>query len=513
MNFYDSVAITIYSGKGGDGCASARREKYIAYGWPNGGNGGRGGSIIFRATHNEMTLLPYKQTKIFKASEGMPGQTKEMYGEGAEDRILEVPCWTLIKDAKSWDVLAHLANDGESYIALYGGRGWVGNMHFKSSQKQFANFALLGEPGQMKHLVLELMLLADVALIGTPSVGKSSLINVVSDVKAKTAEYPFTTLVPNLGMISHKGVSFSMIDVPGLIEGASQWKWLGNEFLRHIIKSRIFVFCIDSSRFDMGLEEFPLLFQEIQQYLTQRHGSALHHEIKMEEGKIARYIYTPQAAGSIPNTEINEAWSMKYKTLLYKKHIIPLLTKIDTIPDQTVLEMVKSQLVKLMQTTWKAFSKKLSLKEITASTMEVSILLPETTTVFLDHIISYLNDTSTLVSLSSDEQTIVSKAKRDRRQPEISDITDKEITILIEGWYLQATDKDFIKIWSVNHPEISYLTFVTPWWNTEAEIRYRQTLDKEWYLKAYAKAGGRKGDVFKVTSWYQGQEDKYILWD
>ncbi len=123
-------------------------------------------------------------------------------------------------------------------------------MHFKSSQKQFANFALLGEPGQTKHIILELMLLADVALIGTPSVGKSSLINVVSDVKAKTADYPFTTLIPNLGMVSHKGISFSMIDVPGLIEGASEGKGLGNEFLRHILKSRIFVFCLDCSRFD-----------------------------------------------------------------------------------------------------------------------------------------------------------------------------------------------------------------------------------------------------------------------
>jgi GTPase len=155
-------------------------------------------------------------------------------------------------------------------------------MHFKSAQKQYADFALLGEPGQSKDLTLELMLLADVALIGTPSVGKSSLINVVSDVKAKTAEYPFTTLVPNLGMISHKGISFSMIDVPGLIEGASSGKGLGNEFLRHILKSRIFAFCIDSSRYDTGLEEFPLLFAEIQQYLAHRHGDDLVHEIKVE---------------------------------------------------------------------------------------------------------------------------------------------------------------------------------------------------------------------------------------
>lgn len=499
MQFYDSVEISIQSGKGWDGCASARREKYIAFGGPNGGNGGRGGSIIFRATHHEMTLLPYKQTKNFKAQAGMPWQTKEMYGEWAEDLILEVPCGTLIKEVETGYILAHLVDHGETYIALRGGRWWVGNMHFKSSQKQFANFALLGEPGQTKHIILELMLLADVALIGTPSVGKSSLINVVSDVKAKTADYPFTTLIPNLGMVSHKGISFSMIDVPGLIEGASEGKGLGNEFLRHILKSRIFVFCLDCSRFDSWLEEFPLLFNEIQQYLVHRYGTNLRHEITYETGKIARYIY--QSAQDAP------------PVLLYKKHIALVITKIDLIPDITILELLKQQLSALMMQTRQAYAWSLSPDILMESIETMSVVIPEVTENFLNHILEYLQDDATYVSFDTIGEKLPSIEHKDWRQPHITDITDSEIDNLIDGWYLPETDKAFIKIWSVNHPEIAYLSYVTPWWNDEAEIRYWQTLEKEWYIRAYTKAWARHWDVFKVTSWYQWQEDKYILWD
>jgi hypothetical protein len=178
-----------------------------------------------------------------------------------------------------------------------------------------------------------------------------------------------------------------------------------------------------------------------------------------------------------------------------------------------VLGLLREQFTDILIKTWKPFAKKLSKKEISENIQEVSILIPETSEVFLDKVIEYLDDTSTYVTIETDAVIKKSISKRDRRQPEISDITDTEIDTLIDDGYLPETDKDFIKIWLVNQPEIAYLTYVTPRGNLEAELRYRQTLRKENYLKAYEKAGARKGDVLKVQSWYMGQEDKYILWD
>jgi GTP-binding protein len=197
---------------------TGRREAGVPLGGPSGGNGGDGGSVVLRASKDENTLQSYRYKANFKAKPGEPGKSKDQYGANAENLVLTVPVGTIIRDKETDEILHAFAEDGEQWTAVYGGEGGVGNMHFKDSVHQYPNFCLLGEPGNKKEIVLELQLLADVALIGTPSVGKTSLINTISNTKAKVADYPFTTLVPNLGSVTVQDIHFNVIDIPGLIK-------------------------------------------------------------------------------------------------------------------------------------------------------------------------------------------------------------------------------------------------------------------------------------------------------
>ena len=284
MQFYDEVSIEISSGRWGNWISSGRREAKMAFGWPDGWDGGNWWDLIFYASKNENTLLPYKYKKIFKAKNWEDGRTKDQYGANWEHLKLIVPVGTLIKD-KNGNILWHLIKDGEIWTALKWGEGWKWNIHFKDSVNQFPTFAILGEPWHKKEIVLELQLLADVALIWSPSVGKSSLINSISHTKAKVADYPFTTIVPNLWSIKVGSYHFNMIDIPWLIKWAAEGKWLGNAFLRHILKARIFCFVADLGRLDQWLNEIPDLFDEIIKYIHTKIDEDV--EIKISDAKKA----------------------------------------------------------------------------------------------------------------------------------------------------------------------------------------------------------------------------------
>ncbi len=286
MQFYDEVRITVASGKGGDGIASGRRAPWIPLWWPSWWDGGDGGSVFFVASKDENTLIDYKYKKQFKAKPWEPGRTKDQYGAHGENLELIVPIGTMIKDTESWKLIAQLEHDKQKIEILKGGEGGLGNIHFKDAVNQYPNFYTLGEPGQEKEITLELQLLADVGLIGSPSVWKSSLINCMADVKAKVADYPFTTLVPNLGSVSVWDYRFNVIDIPGLIEGASEGKGLGNAFLRHVLKARVFAFVADLSRFESWIKETVGLFHEIIRYITNRFGEeeALQFVFREESG-------------------------------------------------------------------------------------------------------------------------------------------------------------------------------------------------------------------------------------
>ncbi|MDI6801906.1 MAG: GTPase ObgE [Thermodesulfovibrionales bacterium] len=248
MKFIDYVTIHVKAGDGGKGCVSFRREKYVPKGGPDGGDGGRGGHIIIKATRELNTLLDLRYQREYKAEKGEHGKGSNKHGRDGKDRIIPVPAGTFIKDAESGEIIADLDSEGAEIIAAKGGRGGLGNSHFATATRQVPRFAQPGEEGQGKNLVLELKLLADVGLIGLPNAGKSTLISVISAAKPKIADYPFTTLIPNLGVVKTEDMrSFVIADIPGLIEGAHRGAGLGFQFLRHVERTSILLHLVDVS--------------------------------------------------------------------------------------------------------------------------------------------------------------------------------------------------------------------------------------------------------------------------
>lgn len=267
--FIDQARIYVKSGDGGDGVVRFRREKYIPAGGPAGGDGGRGGSVYFIVDEGLSTLMDFRYRRKFVATSGQPGQSKNMYGKDGDDLLVKVPPGTLVKDAETGQVLLDLTVPGSKVLVLAGGRGGRGNTHFTTSTRQAPAFAERGEPGQELWLQLELKLLADVGLVGYPNAGKSTLLSVVSAARPKIANYPFTTLVPNLGVVSLDiGHAFVIADIPGLIEGAHQGVGLGMDFLRHIERTRLILHMVDAAGVDGRdpLDDYQKINEELRLY-------------------------------------------------------------------------------------------------------------------------------------------------------------------------------------------------------------------------------------------------------
>jgi GTP-binding protein len=265
-NFIDQIRIECRSGKGGAGSRHLRREKYVPKGGPDGGDGGRGGHVILRGNAQLWTLLHLRYTKHVIANDGEGGGSNQCSGKMGEDRIIEVPLGTVAKDMETDEVLCEITEPGQEVVLLQGGRGGLGNQHFHSATFQTPRFAQPGEPGQEKWIVLELKVLADVGLVGHPNAGKSTLLSVLSAAKPKIADYPFTTLVPNLGIVSYRdGQSFVMADIPGIIEGAHEGKGIGLRFLRHIERNSLLLFMVAADSPDIRAE-YKVLLNELEQY-------------------------------------------------------------------------------------------------------------------------------------------------------------------------------------------------------------------------------------------------------
>ncbi len=265
-NFVDYVKICCRSGKGGAGSAHFRREKFVPKGGPDGGDGGRGGHIIVRGNAQLWTLLHLKYRKHVIAEPGQGGMGALKSGKEGEDIILEVPLGTIAKDAETGVVEFEITEDGQEYILVAGGRGGLGNNHFKTSTNQAPHYAQPGEPGKEEWKILELKVLADVGLVGFPNAGKSTLLSVLSAAKPEIADYPFTTIVPNLGMIKYRDYkSFVMADIPGIIEGAAEGKGLGHRFLRHIERNALLLFMIPCDTKDI-IAEYKILLSELEKF-------------------------------------------------------------------------------------------------------------------------------------------------------------------------------------------------------------------------------------------------------
>jgi GTP-binding protein len=270
MKFIDEAAIEVIAGDGGNGIASFRREKYIPRGGPDGGDGGRGGSIYMRADRNINTLIDYRFARIHRAKRGENGRGADKYGRGADDITLRVPVGTVITDADSGETLADLAADGQTALVAKGGTGGLGNIHFKSSTNRAPRQATPGEKGEQRRLRLELKVLADVGLLGMPNAGKSTLIRAISAAKPKVADYPFTTLAPNLGVVrADQDKSFVVADIPGLIEGAADGAGLGHQFLRHLQRTRLLLHIVDVAPFDEATDpvaDARAIVRELERY-------------------------------------------------------------------------------------------------------------------------------------------------------------------------------------------------------------------------------------------------------
>lgn len=322
-NFVDYIKLNCKSGNGGAGSAHLHREKFIEKGGPDGGDGGRGGHIILKGNAQLWTLLPLRYTRHLKADNGKPGGTSRATGADGNDVVIEVPIGTIAKD-ENGDFMGEITEDGQKVILMEGGKGGLGNWHFRSATRQTPRYAQPGLPGLEGQVVLELKILADVGLVGFPNAGKSTLLSVVSAAKPKIADYAFTTLTPNLGIVPYRNhQSFVMADIPGIIEGAAEGKGLGHRFLRHIERNSLLLFLIPADSKD-HVKEYEILVNELREYnpelldkeriLAISKSDMLDEELKEEISKLL-----PKDIPHLYISSVAQLGLMELKDLLWSK--------------------------------------------------------------------------------------------------------------------------------------------------------------------------------------------------
>ncbi len=321
--FVDQVKISLKAGDGGNGITAYRREKYVPFGGPAGGDGGKGASVVFEVDEGLRTLLDFRYQRHFKASKGENGQSSNMHGKNAEDLVLKVPPGTIIKNVETDEVLADLVEDGQRAVVAKGGRGGRGNSRFATPRKPAPDFSEKGEPGEELDVSLELKLLADVGLVGFPSVGKSTLLSIVSKAKPKIGAYHFTTIKPNLGVVSTPDQrSFVMADLPGLIEGASDGVGLGHQFLRHVERTKVIVRMIDMSGSEgrEPIEDYKVINQELAAYeqrLEDRPQIVVANKMDLPESQDNLILFKEEIGEDVPVIPVSTITRDNIDQLLY----------------------------------------------------------------------------------------------------------------------------------------------------------------------------------------------------
>lgn len=317
MKFVDLAQIEITAGNGGHGCVSFHREKYVPKGGPDGGDGGNGGSVFLLATSQLHTLQDIRYHRKYKAENGRPGEGNNRSGKKGKDITIKVPVGTLVRDLKTREIIADMVEDGQIFEIAKGGNGGWGNQHFANSQNKIPRFAKPGLPGDYLKIELELKILADVGLVGFPNAGKSTLLSVISAAKPKIADYPFTTLVPNLGIVRYDDYeSFVVADIPGLIEGAHLGKGLGDQFLRHIERTKVLLFMVDVNEDDIK-ETYETLLNELISYDKElAHKPRLLCISKMDSVNLQDY--KDEFAVDIPVIHISSVTRYNIERLIYR---------------------------------------------------------------------------------------------------------------------------------------------------------------------------------------------------
>lgn len=507
MRFYDQVKLQVQSGKWGDGVVSARREAWVPYGWPAWWNGWKWGSVILMANPHINTLIDFHTKKKLSANKGDPWRTKEQYWKQADDLVIQLPLGSIVRDAQTGRPLRHCYHKDDSFLICKGGQWWVGNMHFKNAVNQYPQFALLGEPGEIRDIEIELQLLADVALIGTPSVGKSSLINAVANVKAKVADYPFTTLIPNLWSVKYQDVSFNMVDVPWLIAGASDGKWLWNEFLRHIMKSHVWVFMLDLSRYEAGMQEFTIIFNEIYRYVLQT------LEATRDFGEINNISCEFDIVNDNRLALQVSAELMWERKMLFTKDIVFVCNKADVLHDEEVIDETIAYAYtviyqELHSTFWFVLPKDYFIDHVhTISTYTHQWIDGLLRDLVVNHGVWWEFSAENIVQ---PDMFVETTKPTWREAVEIHETTATDMPFLIEAGFVDEQDVSYAKVWHIKEREVCRLTYMLPWWNDEAEMRFWNVLDKKRILQKLLTAGLVKWDIIHVQSYYHGVDDRYI---
>ena len=356
-SFIDKARITVRAGNGGNGVVSFHREKYVANGGPDGGDGGRGGNIVLQVDTHMSTLMDFRYKRKYAATPGCDGQGARKTGRDGEDLVIRVPLGTLVRDAETGEIIKDMS-DMEPYILCRGGRGGWGNQHFATPTRQVPRFAKAGLPGESRDVILELKLLADVGLVGFPNVGKSTLLSVVSRAQPKIANYHFTTLFPNLGVVYvEDGVSFVMADIPGIIEGAAEGAGLGHDFLRHVDRCRLLIHVVDVSGCEGRdpVEDFNAIMEELQQYspeLASRRMLVVGNKVDITEDRtglealkahvesMGMPFFEMSAAAHIGTRELMKAAAEELSTLppviVYEPEYVPRAPEVDTSGELTI---------------------------------------------------------------------------------------------------------------------------------------------------------------------------------
>ncbi len=335
--FIDEVNLKLIAGKGGDGCTSFLREKYVPLGGPDGGNGGKGGSIIFKADKGLKTLIDLRYNKVLKADSGKMGRGRNQTGESASDKIVIVPVGTTIKDIDTNLIICDLVKDGQECIVAKGGRGGKGNAAFMTNKNKAPYTSELGEPGEERNVHIELHLLADACLVGFPSVGKSSIISVISAAKPKIADYHFTTLTPNLGVVKIDDYSYVVADLPGLIEGASEGVGLGDKFLKHVSRCKVICHVLDMGQVDYRdvIEDYKIIRNELKKYSEQLYNKkelivANKMDIEGSKENLERF------KKEYPNLEVIEISAVTNKGI--KELTYKIKELLQSLPDEDIYE-------------------------------------------------------------------------------------------------------------------------------------------------------------------------------